>query len=286
MEGFIEIKQRNIIMNKNDILEILNYEKEDIIFLSGSLIEGSINKFSEGMGNKLSDIDVFILSDDINKIEKSILDYDKDYLKTQFKRLHGISIDIEIYSKQLILQLMEQLNKYNFNDSKRTFNILSLPNGFDLFNFTSFVHRFLNGMPIYNEELFDEIKFRFNKDNYFKLMTRISVNKIDISYEDVIGNIQSGQLEVAVSIARNILLETMKAYIFHMKNSLDRDKWIILKIKNLAEHHEESHKIYKKFKRLYFEEKLDDDKCLQINAEEIIGFSNEIINKIGQEGEI
>lgn len=63
--NFIEIKQRDITIAKKDILEILNYKKEDIIFLGGSLIEGSINKFSKGMGNKLSDIDVFILSDDM-----------------------------------------------------------------------------------------------------------------------------------------------------------------------------------------------------------------------------
>lgn len=286
MTDFINIKQRNIIIEKGDILKILNFEKEDIIFLSGSLIEGSINKFSKGMGNKFSDIDVFILSDDINKIEKSILDYDRSYLKTQFKKSYGINFDIEIYSKQVIFDLIEQLNTYDFNDNIRTFNILNIPNGFDLFKFTSFIHRFLNGVPIYNDKRFDEIRCNFNKDNYFRLMTRISINDVDVNYEDVVGNIENGQLEVAVNIARSMLLETIKAYIFHMKTSLDRDKWIPLKIKNLAENDKEANKIYEMFKKLYFEEKLDNEKSLRGNAENIIDFSNDIINKIGQEGEM
>lgn len=286
MGEIIEIKQRNIAINKKDILEILNYEKEDIIFLSGSLIECIVNDLSKGMGNRLSDIDAFILSDDINKIHKSVLDYDTSYLKTQFKRIHGVSLDIEIYSKQVILNLMEQLSKYKFDDNIRTFNILKLPTGFDLYAFTSFIHRLLNGISIYNDDKFDEIKKNFNQDNYFKLMTRMGINKVDVYYEDVCGNIENGQLEVAVSIARRILLNTMKAYIFYMKTSIDRDKWIPLKLKNLAQHDKNSAKIYEKFKKLYFEEKLDNDKALKINAEKIIDFSNELINKIGQEGEI
>lgn len=286
MENIIEIKHRNIIIEKKDILKILNYKKEDIIFLSGSLIEGMNNKLSKGMGNKLSDIDVFILSDNINEINKSILDYDRDYTKTQFKRLFGISIDIEIYPKSVVLDLMNQLNKYNFSDNIRTFNILKMPKGFDLFKFTSFIHRFLNGIPIWNEDEFIEVKTGFNQKNYFKLMTRISINNVDINYEDVIGNIENKQFEVAVNVSRSILLETMKAYIFYMKTSLDRDKWIPLKLKNLAEYDEESCKVYRKFQKLYFEEKLDNEKSLRINAEKIIDFSNEIINKIGKDGEM
>lgn len=284
--GTMEIKQRDITINTEEILEILDYENKDLIFLGGSLIEGSINKLSKGMGNKLSDIDAFILSDNINKVERSAQDYDWEHLRVRFKRLHGISVDIEIYSKQLILDLIRQLNEYKFSDEVRTFNILNLPSDFDILNFTSFIHRFLNGQPIHNENLYDEIRNNLNEDNYYKLLTRMAVNNVDVKYEDVVGNIESGQMEVAVTTAREILLETIKAYIFYNKTSLDRDKWIPLKIKNLAEYDEGSQEIYKKFKKLYFEEKLDSVKSLRANAERIIDFSNEIINKIGQEGGI
>ncbi|KAB3529862.1 hypothetical protein [Alkaliphilus serpentinus] len=282
----IEIKQRNIILNKKDILEKLDYEEEDIIFLGGSLIEGSINKLSNGMGNKLSDIDVFILSNDIKKIQKSKLDYDKEYLKTQFKRLCSISLDIEIYSKQVILDLIEQLNNCDFNTNIRTFNLLNLPVGFDLNSFTSFIHRFLNGIPVYNEEVFYQISNFLKRDNYFKLMVRLAVNNVDVFYEDAIGNIQNHQYEVALVVARNILLETMKAYIFNKKTSLDRDKWIPLKLKNLGLYDEEVETQYKTFAKLYYEEKLDERNNIRLNVEKIINFSNEIIQKIGQDGGI
>ena len=35
----------------------------DIIYLSGSLIDGEINKYSTGMGNKKSDLDLFVVRD-------------------------------------------------------------------------------------------------------------------------------------------------------------------------------------------------------------------------------
>ncbi|WP_163193744.1 hypothetical protein [Clostridium thermarum] len=286
MDELIEITQRNIVINRKDILRILSFQDEDIIFLSGSLIEGIINKYSKGMGNKLSDIDVFILSNDVNKIQKSTFDYEREGLKTQFKKQNGVDFDIEIHCKKSIVNLIDQLNTYNFDDSIRTFNALKLPTDFDFYKFTSFLHRLQNSIVIYNEKEFDSLISRFNRKNYFKLMTRVSVNKIDLYYEDVVGNIENGQLEVAVNIARTILLETMKAYLFHMKSSIDRDKWIPLKLKNLAQYNDEVAEIYVRFKKLYFEEKLDEDSKLQANAESIIEFSNYVINKIGQEGEL
>jgi hypothetical protein len=286
MREIIDIKQKDIAIDRNDILKILNYEKEDIIFLSGSLIEGSINELSKGMGNRLSDIDVFILADDINKIHELSVDYDWDCLKIQFKRLYGISFDIEIYSKQVFLELMQQLSEYKFDDDTRTLNILKLPANIGLLKFTSFVHRLLNGIPIYNDEKFDEIKHNFNQGNYYKLMTRESLNKVDLNYEDVCGNLENGQLEVAAYIARGILIETMKAYIFYKRTSLDRDKWIPLKLKNLAQCDKRSAIIYDKFKKLYFEQKLDGEESLRTNAERILDFSNDVINEIGQGGAI
>ncbi|WP_066501614.1 hypothetical protein [Abyssisolibacter fermentans] len=286
MSDFIDIKQKNISIDKREILNILDYEKDDIIYLGGSLIESKVNKYSKGMGNRLSDIDVFIISSNFEKIERTDVAYDIGNVKTQFKRLYGISIDIEIFSKDVFLNLINELSNYEFDSNTRTFNILSLPNGFDLFKFTSFIHRFLNGIPIYNENLFYAIKKDFNENSYYQLMTRICINNVDVKYEDVIGNIESKQAEVAVTTARTVLLETMKAYIFHKKTSLDRDKWIPIKLKNLAEYDKEAEKIYTRFKKLYFQEVLDSEKSLINNAEKIIDFSNQIISKIGQAGGI
>jgi len=284
MTSCIEIKQRNITVDTKDILEILEYEKDDIVFLSGSLIEGSINKLSEGMGNKLSDIDVFIISDDISKRDKDSAAYDRGRFQVQFNRLYGISIDIEIFSKEAVLTLMKELSDCTFDNNERTFNILSLPKGFELFKFTSFIHRFLNGVPIYNEEKFNTIAKDFKEESYYKLMTRIGINNVDMNYEDVTGNIEDNKAEVAVTVARTILLDTMKSYIFHKKTSLDRDKWIPLKLRNLAEDDKEASDVYSKFRKLYFEASLTDDKSLIRNAERILNFSNSIIDIIGQEG--
>jgi hypothetical protein len=287
MNKVIKISQRNIEIACKDILEILNYEEEDIIFLGGSLIEGSNNILSKGMGNNLSDIDVFILSNDIKKINRDSVDYDNnEFFKTQFKRIYGISLDIEIFSKNIIIDLIDQLNRHDFDSDKRTLNIIKLPNGFDFMNFTSFIHRFINGIPIHNEDLYNDLRKFLNHDKYFRLMTRFFVNNVDIYYEDVVGNIENNQLEVAVNVARTILLESIKAYIFYKKTSLDRDKWIPLIIKNLADYDEEASAIYNQFRRLLFEEKLDNPKSLRMNAENILSFSNDIISIIGQGGGI
>ena len=53
-----------------------------------------------------------------------------------------------------------------------------------------------------------------------------------------------------------------------------------MKLHNLAKNDERSSEIYKKFKYLYFEQSLTDGDSLKKNAEEILNFSNDIINII------
>ena len=91
------------MINKNTIDKIsetikFEFKDSEVIFLSGSLIEN--------IGNKFSDLDIFIIVEDTSNI--TLTDYDDNYkeLKIKFKEYIGVKCDIEIYNKNLIKKLV------------------------------------------------------------------------------------------------------------------------------------------------------------------------------------
>lgn len=277
----IDLPQRNLSFEKDELLKELKYYKNDIIFLSGSLIEGVINKTSMGMGNCFSDIDIFILAEDIDSYNGDDVTYEKKNIKAHFQKFKGVSVDIEIYDKKLIRDLLGKLSQIDFSDiNQRTYNLLELPSEFDINLFLSFVHRLTNSIVIYNELEYREIRKNVDKDKYHRFMRRFYMNSVENNYEDVVGNIENSQGEVAVTIARTMILKTIGAYIFFKNESIDREKWIPLKLKNLSSLCKESKDIYNQFCHLYFNSSLLTHENRINNAEELLMLSNSIISKI------
>ena len=57
----IQFKQINRSLDTETILPRLNAGADDIVYIGGSLVDGSVNPLSGGMGNESSDVDVFII---------------------------------------------------------------------------------------------------------------------------------------------------------------------------------------------------------------------------------
>lgn len=279
----INLPQRNISFSKNEILEQINYYESDIVFISGSLVEGMLNKSSVGMGNCYSDIDVFILTHEIDKYSGDKITYDKECVKAHFNNFKGVSVDIEIYDINLIVDLVKQLDNINFNDvDKRTHNLLNVPHNFDLNLFLSFIHRISNSMPLLNEHKYEDFKQTINMNNYSRLMRRIYINAVDNRYDDVVGNIDSKIGDVAVTVARSMVLKAIGSFIFFKNESIDREKWIPLKLHNIANYCLEANYIYEKFNEMYYGKSLKNNDEKIDNAENLLLFSNEIISKIDE----
>lgn len=286
MKNTVYFSQINKEINVEKLAEILSLNPNDIAFIGGSLVEGSINDMSKGMGNRLSDIDVFILKnkDSLADVKCSDnLDYNSNNMIVKFYSFDGISIDTEIHSLEIINDIIKQLNAIDFNnceDTKRLKNWIKTPKNFDLKKFLSFLHRLYYSIPIFNEVGYNEFKNSINFDNYFKYMSLFYISKLDVRYEDVIGNIESQQYIVAVEGAREILRYTMLSYLFSKKQSLDREKWIPLRMKNIASQDNASAKIFKRYYSLMFGSVMNSDSEFKNNAEEILDFSNYVIRQI------
>ena len=65
VKSTIQIMKKNIEINKSEIIAQLNTFEDDIVFLSGSLVEEMVNPLAKGMGNRLSDIDCYVMTDSL-----------------------------------------------------------------------------------------------------------------------------------------------------------------------------------------------------------------------------
>ena len=60
----IQFKQMNRSLDTETIMQRLNAGADDIVYIGGSLVDGTVNPLSEGMGNESSDVDVFVIRAD------------------------------------------------------------------------------------------------------------------------------------------------------------------------------------------------------------------------------
>ena len=279
VDGFIKISKKNTEIRKQDILDKLDFLQDDIAFIAGSLIEEEVNPLSKGMGNRLSDIDCFILTDSIVDIGVNETGYSFGNRKTRFDRIMGINFDTEIYPKKAVLHYADQINNLKFDMEQRAYNWISnRDHSFSIWNLNSVIHRLLNSVPLYNQEGYRLLLDGLNKDNFFRFNVILAINEVEVRYDDIVGNLETSQFEVAVHSARDALNSAMKAYIFYRKTSFDRDRWIPLKLKNLAEADAQASEIYNEYRLLNFASPLSTDDEYRNNIKGIIKFINRVTN--------
>ncbi|WP_142967703.1 hypothetical protein [Enterococcus casseliflavus] len=234
----VQIPILNKKISLNDFKDNIKIYESDIVYLGGSLIEGSINKISSGMGNVFSDIDLFIIRDSNYYIETDY-EYDFQGVKSFFTNIQNMNIDIEVYDVKEVYKIINSINNINFNDNKRTENILDTT--MSLFDVNSFLCRLFNSIPLKNISVYSDLKKSIYSDNFFDLYENHIINNIENSIEDIEGNIISEQYNVSLYAVRSAFLEYSKIYIMDYKEYIDRDKWVFLKMLNLSkENHDET----------------------------------------------
>lgn len=265
-----ELKLEN---EKKEILNLLEYEEDDIIFISGSIIEGFSNKYS--------DLDVYILKNNFFHMNLNGMDYNSNMHKSRFQELStGMQCDIEYWPLKVIKILIDKIKNINFEDlSIRTSNQLSIE-GYSVEQLGSFIHRFVNSNVIYNEEKFNNLRKELDLNKFCKLMSRKHINILDNKYEDIIGNLESHDVETALISARNLLFELMIAYIYSEKYTIDRTKWVIKKMESISCENEVSRGVLNRFKGLYCYTNLNNENDIRFNVQNILEFSTRVITLI------
>ena len=253
----------------------------DIVFVAGSLIEGQVGKYSSGVGNMQSDIDVFIVTDNISYYENVV--YNETFYKTMFFSIEGLSYDLEIYEYDKIMHFLMKLDSIDFKDSVtddiRTINLFDMEKAV-VKKYMSFIHRFLNSIPICNYDGYQNMKNKINKENYFIYNKRYYVNIIDLFYDDAVGYIQQNQGVLASCMARNLLQYAVCAYLYSKGVSFDREKWTPLLLENFSKNNVEARDVFIKYINFLFLNEFKENADFIKYAKKVLSYVNELIDDL------
>ncbi|WP_449455127.1 hypothetical protein [Streptococcus suis] len=253
-----------------DLDELLDELKEnlkifptDIVYIGGSLIDGEVNKYSKGLGNKYSDLDIFIIRDKV-KFQQTSSTYDGKFKKTLFLELQNYGVDIDIFDKTFIDNLIASINNIEFSDSKRVVNSFVLDYGFDDTEITTFLNRFCNSICIFNHNEFDELKDKLILSKWLELQKYSIINLIENLYADILGNLDVENFDVAVMCTRNAYLLFIKFIVFSLGDTVDRDKWLPVKLRNIVKHNPAYQELEHAYNVLFFGDLSDDNLKIKV----------------------
>ncbi len=232
---------------KNRVKELLNNSEllreikdrvgiygDDVIFLSGSLVEAIENQNAEGIGNRLSDIDLFIFRTKGNF--ENLTQYDRDDVskKTFFFEFLDYSFDVEIYEKEKILSVLSYLENIRIDENVMLRTGLKFPKGYSLSTINTLFHRFKNSLPLVNIDEYKRIRENTPFDKFWKLYTFNLVTRIDGYRPDILGNLEEKNFDATICTLRQSFVSFLQFMIYANNDSVDREKWTITKFKNIV----------------------------------------------------
>lgn len=215
------------------LLNDIEHYDTDVIYLGGSLIDGVTGKYSNGIGNELSDLDVFIIRDTKQYTDTNAV-YNNSTKKNYFISSQNIACDIEIFNINSVKDLLNTISNMNFDVNTRVPNILPQSEGWDSLTINTFLTRSKNSICIHNKKKFNEI---FNDSIYSKYISYrklLLLNLIDNTFDDIWGNIERENLITSLFLTREQFQKFMNYILLCYNELVDRDKWTITKFMNLC----------------------------------------------------
>jgi len=172
-------------------VELLGLEQLDsrpgevTVFISGSLLEG--------LGNKTSDIDLYVIGPVQPNGELVISK--KDFICIAKHRLAGRRVDVEFWQPQAVAELADRLSSVVIGRNLDAFECEEI----------DFLHRMKIGLPLLGAPLLEEWRRRFDFTKLVRYMKhQASVNLRDV-VEDLEGMLDNGDIEVAVIRCHDLL---------------------------------------------------------------------------------
>ena len=224
------------ILEKTISLEILrdklDIKKNDVVFISGSVIESDVCEYSKGMGNKYSDLDFFVFRHH-EEFDATEYVYSDKMKKVIFHKIDDIGCDVEIYDIAIIDEIINSINSAVYDSSKKVSNMIVFPKGISFDDVNSLLNRTKYSKCIYNEEKYENIKKSIPFEKFVFFRKEYTITLIDNLYDDVIGNVDSQNLDTALYCIRDMVLLLAEVIIMHKGEYVDRRKWAILKVKQL-----------------------------------------------------
>lgn len=232
MNNTLELKKINKIVSYDEIIRILKIKNDDVVFASGSLIEGMQGKYSQKMGNSNSDLDIFIIrSHESYGESKSVLS--DEVKKTCFAEIDGLGYDVEIYDECVIQKLIKAISLAEYSQDKKSESMIKLPAGWKLNDANLFLNCFYYSIVLQNEKKYTELREHTLFSHFLKFEKAFIINLIDNFIEDVVGNLKDGSEDTALFVMRDIVVKVAAYLIMCEGEFINKDKWAILKLKNV-----------------------------------------------------
>lgn len=252
----------------------------DIVYLGGSLIEGRISSLSKGMGNRYSDIDVFIIRDHLQFLQTDCV-YDDVVRKTFFCNDLPIGLDVEVYDKEYVDSLISAIDAIEINSATRIANVFSkyLNHGDEITFINSFLCRLSNSICVCRNENYNKLLSKINLQKFLDILKDLTIIETDDIFYDLYGNLDSNQLDVALYCARKVVLNVMRIVLMNNGCFSDREKWVFLKFQNMSMQENEFMPFYENACILFRGGLQDDMYCRQV-IEKSIHASKKEIEKI------
>lgn len=195
------------------------------------MIEGEINKNSKGMGNVYSDLDMFIIRE-TTKFSETDATYENDFKKTTFVRVSDMGVDVEIFNYKYILKLISNLNDVKLDLNVRIDNLLN--ENISLQEINTFLCRLKYSINLVNKNKYDDLLDKIDFNKFLYIYKESLYNSWDNKLDDTLGNLKEQQYNVALHCCRMMFIEFSKYYLAENLEFIDREKWIFLKILNIA----------------------------------------------------
>lgn len=274
MKKSVYIKCLNKKLDLIKLLKSLNISPNTIAYLGGSAIEGSICDKSTGMGNKLSDLDLFIIlpNEEFYAMQS---DYSTTTEKNAFISIDNVSLDITYYKMEDIDSLTLFINNLEIDNNKKVLGMLNQSNGWDADKVNEIINRLIHSIPIQNEELYNNLIKSINLKKFCTIFHKMLITSIDNLIIDIQGNLDANQIDTALYCAREAYLRFMKSIIYKKFDTVDRDKWIPLKVYNLKSKNID--KVTQTYYNLFY--RIDKHTARQIITDSVIFINDYILNE-------
>lgn len=244
-----------ILMDEHKILSKLQYKEDDLIFLSGSIIEG--------YGNTRSDLDAFIVTE-----EKRINPMNGENIFIVM--IDEQPVDIEYIAYDDLLSMIQDLNTMDFTDLNACLMFKYDVNELDL------LHRFLIGKPIHNQEKFSSVLQLLRKEQLIRYLIRKRFNIYDNCLNDVMGAYESRDLPTAMFGVKALLNIGMDIFLASCGDTSVSEKWRSRRLLRYAGEDSEEYKTYIS----YHFRNVNSEKDQGAFVEEIIEYTNELVEKV------
>lgn len=216
-------------------LEDLGGKRRAVVYLAGSLIEGS--------GNPWSDIDVFVLGR-LRPVGPDIKPGGVNTVSLHF--YESRRFDFEYWTPRQVRDIARRLRAIRLGITRE------IPRTTFTYIEECFLHRLRTGFPIMDTDGFRRWRGAFDFAKFSAYQAQETVRHIDAMHEDVCGMLEAGHFETAVFSAREMVGEAADAYC-HARGETDPvKKWRLVHLDRLPRRDPHAAELRETFWRLQF----------------------------------